>query len=311
MEREPRAEAFSDSIETILIPRTADLGAGLRVQRALPVAGRRMIGPFIFFDRLGPAQFEPGHGMDVRPHPHIGLATVTYLFSGELKHRDSLGYQQLIRSGEVNWMTAGRGIVHSERTPQERRDGSERLSAIQTWVALPRDQEETAPAFVHHDTGELPLLEGEGVRARLIAGELSGARSPVPAASPMFYADITLERGATFVLKPEYTERALFLIEGVIEVMREGRFGIGRMLAFRPGVTIELRASEEPARLMLLGGEPLDGARHIWWNFVSSSRERIRQAAADWRDARFSPVPDDNERIPLPETKHPPSVNYP
>lgn len=310
MEREPRAKAFSDNLETILIPRTADLGKGLRVQRALPAAGRRMVGPFIFFDRLGPVRFEPSQGLDVRPHPHIGLATVTYLFSGELMHRDSLGSQQPIRPGEVNWMTAGRGIVHSERTPPERRDGSE-LSGIQTWVALPRDQEESAPGFVHHGAGELPLLEDEGVRMRLIAGELSGARAPVPVTSPMFYADIALERGAAFVLRPEYAERALFLIEGVIEVMREGRFGIGRMLLFRPGATIELRASEEPARLVVLGGEPLDGTRHIWWNFVSSSRERIRQAAFDWRDGRFPTVPDDDEFIPLPETKYPPSVDYP
>ncbi|MDX9740672.1 MAG: pirin family protein [Gammaproteobacteria bacterium] len=311
MEREPRAEAFSNAIETILIPRTADLGEGLRVQRALPVAGRRMVGPFIFFDRLGPARFGPRQGMDVRPHPHIGLATVTYLFSGELMHRDSLGCAQVIRPGEVNWMTAGRGIVHSERTPPERRDGSELLSGIQTWVALPRDHEEAMPAFVHRGSGELPLLEDEGVHARLIAGELSGARSPVPAASPMFYADIALERGATFVLTPTYTERALFVIEGVIEVMRKGRFGIGRMLVFRPGGTIELRASEEPARLVLLGGEPLDGARHIWWNFVSSSRERIRQAAADWRDGRFPRVAGDDEFIPLPATKYPREVDYP
>jgi redox-sensitive bicupin YhaK (pirin superfamily) len=311
MDREPRAKAFSDSLETILIPRTADLGKGLRVQRALPAAGRRMVGPFIFFDRIGPTHFEPSQGLDVRPHPHIGLATVTYLFAGELMHRDSLGSRQVIRPGEVNWMTAGRGIVHSERTPLERREGGEPLSGIQTWVALPSDQEESAPGFVHHGAGALPLLQDKGVEARLIAGELSGARSPVPAASPMFYTDIVLERGASFVLGPEYAERAMFLIEGVVEVMREGRFGIGRMLVFRPGITIELRASEEPARLVLLGGEPLDGARHIWWNFVSSSRERIMQAAADWRDGRFPAVPYDKEFIPLPETKYPPNVDYP
>jgi hypothetical protein len=296
------------AMETLIVTRTRDLGDGFEVRRALPSARRRMVGPFIFLDQMGPAVFRSGHGLDVRPHPHIGLATVTYLFAGEILHRDSLGVVQPIRPGEVNWMTAGRGIVHSERTGPETRAAGGRLFGMQAWVALPKQYEETAPDFVHHASDTMPFLEGEGVRMHLIAGSLHGKRSPVRTFSDMFYADVALEAGAGFVLPAEHEERALYLAEGSVEI--DGiAFSAGELVVFRPGSEIDFRAPE-PARMMLLGGEPMDGPRHIFWNFVSSSQERLEAAKADWKARRFAQVPQETEFIPLPE-EPPAPVRYP
>jgi redox-sensitive bicupin YhaK (pirin superfamily) len=290
-------------VDLILLPRTTDLGGGFQVRRALPSAQRRMVGPFVFFDEMGPTLFGPGRGVDVRPHPHIGLATVTYLFGGELMHRDSLRNVQPIRPGEVNWMTAGRGIVHSERTPAQLRAAESRLFGIQVWVALPKQHEETEPSFTHVDAPALPSLEAEGARLRVIVGALQGARSPVPTYSEMFYVEAVLDPGARIVLPAEHVERAAYVVEGPVAVGNgappcEAR----RLLVFKPGADIVLTAQASPARLMLFGGEPMDGPRHLWWNFVSSSRDRIEQAKADWQAGRFAPVPDETEFIPLPDT---------
>lgn len=285
-------------LETVIVPRAHDLG-GFEVRRALPSARRRMVGPFIFWDQMGPAVLKPGAGVDVRPHPHIGLATLTYLFDGEIMHRDSLGSVQAIRPGEVNLMTAGRGIVHSERTALELRDHPNPLFGIQSWIALPAGLEETDPGFLHLSTVDLPVQEGEGVALRLIAGELHGVRSPLPTPHPMVYADVHLDAGATVTLPGLYAERAVHIAQGRIAVAGDV-FEAGRMLVFRPGDTPALRA-EAPSRLLILGGEPMDGPRHIWWNFVSSSRDRIEQAKADWKAGRFPAVPSESEFIPLPE----------
>jgi redox-sensitive bicupin YhaK (pirin superfamily) len=307
---EPPATA-AGRLETIIVPRTSDLGGGFEVRRALPSRQRRMVGPFIFFDQMGPIVFRAGTGLDVRPHPHIGLATVTYLFEGEILHRDSLGTVQPIQPGAVNWMTAGSGIVHSERTGPDARAQGGPLFGIQSWVALPQAHEETAPAFAHHDKNSLPVIEGDGARVRLIAGTLCGARAPVRTASAMVYADARLAPGARFVLGTEHEERAAYLIEGSVELPECGEpFVTGQLLIFRPGAEIVLTAAKTaPARLMLLGGAPMDGPRHIWWNFVSSSKERIEQAKADWKEGRFAPVPAETEFIPLPEQPSP--VRYP
>lgn len=294
-------------LETLIVASTRDLGDGFNVRRALPSARRRMVGPFIFFDQMGPAVFRSGHGLDVRPHPHIGLATVTYLFEGEILHRDSLGVVQPIRPGEVNWMTAGQGIVHSERTGPETRAAGGRLFGIQAWVALPKKDEETQPTFVHHASDTMPFIEGEGVRLHLIAGALYGKRSPVQTFSDMFYADAALEAGARLVLPASHEERGLYLVEGSVEI--DGIvFNPGELLVFRPGSEIGIRASGA-ARMMLLGGEPMDGKRYIFWNFVASSPERLEAAKADWRAGRFARVPQETEFIPLPED--PPPVRYP
>jgi redox-sensitive bicupin YhaK (pirin superfamily) len=288
------------TFEAIIVPRTWDLGDGFEVRRVLPSAERRTVGPFVFFDQLGPIVLRAGTGLDVRPHPHIGLATVTYLFEGEILHRDSLGTVQPIRPGEVNWMTAGRGIVHSERTPPELRSGGARLFGIQTWVGLPGGREEAEPAFAHHAEDALPLLDGDGMRVRVIAGTLYGARSPLALLSETFYADAALADGARLELPAEYEERAVYIAEGRIAIGAD-TFAAGRMLVFRQGDRVALRA-DGPARLLLLGGAPLDGPRHLWWNFVSSSPERIEQAKADWREGRFPQVPGESEFIPLPES---------
>jgi redox-sensitive bicupin YhaK (pirin superfamily) len=285
-------------IETVIVPRTRDLG-GFEVRRALPSARRRMVGPFVFLDQMGPATFRGGKGLDVRPHPHIGLATVTYLFDGAILHRDSLGTVQLIEPGAVNWMTAGRGIVHSERTPPEaRRDGGS-LSGIQTWVALPRAHEETEPSFAHTPAAALPTLDGGGVRIRVIAGTLHGARSPVRVFSETIYADAALAAGARLEIPAEQEERAAYVVEGAVEESGAS-FGAGQLLVLRPGAPVVLRAGSA-ARVLVLGGEPMDGPRHIWWNFVGSSAERIDRAADDWKAGRFAPVPGETERIPLPD----------
>src|SRR5437868_2836863 len=260
-------------IETIIVPRTRDLGGGFAVRRVLPSAERRTVGPFVFFDQMGPTVLPAGTGLDVRPHPHIGLATVTYLFDGEILHRDSLGTVQLIRPGAVNWMTAGRGIVHSERTPPQLRSGGARLFGIQTWVGLPKSNEEAEPSFAHHAEDALPMLDGEGRRARVIAGSLYGARSPLALFSETFYADAGLAAGARLEIPAEYEERAIYIAEGRIEIGGDG-FEEGRMLVLRRGDPVTL-ATAAPARVLLLGGAPLDGPRHLWWNFVSSSIERI------------------------------------
>jgi redox-sensitive bicupin YhaK (pirin superfamily) len=284
-------------IELVIEQRRRDLG-GFEVGRLLPFAARRMVGPFIFLDRMGPAGFAPGipRSVDVRPHPHIGLSTLTYLFEGEIMHRDSVGSEQAIVPGEVNWMVAGRGITHSERFERARREGG-RMDGLQAWVALPKEHEETEPAFFHHGVGELPEASESGVRRRLIAGEAFGARSPVKTHSPLFYVHSTLEAGARERLPSAYAERAAYVISGEVEA--DGRrFGEGQLLVFGAGdAAIEARTS---AALMLLGGEPV-GERFIEWNFVSSSKERLEQAKADWRAGRFKlPDLDDQEFIPLP-----------
>jgi redox-sensitive bicupin YhaK (pirin superfamily) len=286
-------------IETIIVPRTRDLGGGFEVRRVLPSGERRTVGPFVFFDQMGPTVLPAGAGLDVRPHPHIGLATVTYLFDGEILHRDSLGTVQPIRPGAVNWMTAGRGIVHSERTPSEHRAGGARLFGIQTWVGLPKHNEEAEPAFAHHPEDALPLLEGEGKRVRVIAGALYGARSPLALFSKTLYADAALAPGARLEIPAEYEDRAIYIAEGRIEIGGDS-FEEGRMLVFHRSDPVILTAAG-PARLLLLGGAPLDGPRHLWWNFVSSSTGRIGQAKADWREGRFPQVPGEAEFIPLPE----------
>jgi redox-sensitive bicupin YhaK (pirin superfamily) len=286
------------AVELAIPQRRRDLG-GFEVGRVLPFAQHRMVGPFIFFDHMGPADFPPGipKTMDVRPHPHIGLATLTYLFDGEIMHRDSVGSEQPIRPGEVNWMTAGRGITHSERFERARREGG-RLDGIQAWLALPREHEETAPAFSHHPEASLPEMSDKGARLRLIAGAALGASAPVPVHSPLFYVHCELAAGASAALDAQYPERAAYVASGKVEVA--GRpYESGQMLVFRPGATVVVRALA-PASLMLLGGEPV-GPRFIEWNFVSSSKERIEQAKADWRAGRMKlPDLDDGEFIPLP-----------
>lgn len=303
----PGDKLSCDAIETVIIPRARDLG-GFEVRRALPSAKRQMVGPFIFFDQMGPSEFLLGTGLDVRPHPHIGLSTVTYLFDGEVMHRDSLGTELPIRPGDLNWMTAGKGIVHSERTSQQLRTVGTKLFGIQSWVALTAADEETEPEFVHYDASELPILTGEGKTVHVIAGEVLGARSPVRTSSPMFYADVQLEAGASLPLDAVYDERAIYTVSGAIEIAGDS-FGAAQLLVFRPGDRIAVRAPE-PSRFMILGGEPMDGPRHIWWNFVSSRLDRIEQAKADWKAACFDTVPGETEYIPLPEPP-PPPVRYP
>jgi redox-sensitive bicupin YhaK (pirin superfamily) len=292
-------------IDLVIDQRRKDLG-GFEVGRVLPFAKRRMVGPFIFFDHMGPARFEAGFGreVDVRPHPHIGLSTLTYLFEGEITHRDSVGVTQDIRPGEVNWMTAGSGITHSERFEHLRAHGGT-MNGIQAWIALPTEDEETTPTFDHYGTDALPFYEGGGMTARLIAGEAFGARSAVNVHSPLFYVHWTLEAGAKAELPAQYPERAIYVAQGSVEV--EGRtYGEGRMLVFLPGQAITVQATT-PAILMALGGEPI-GPRFIEWNFVHSSKDRIEQAKADWRAGRMKlPDADHDEFIPLPEP--PPPAN--
>ena len=288
-----------DAIEMVIVPRSRDIG-DFEVRRALPSAKKRMVGPFIFFDQMGPAEFLVGRGMDVRPHPHIGLATVTYLFTGEIIHKDSLGNDLPIRPGAVNWMTAGSGIAHSERSDAGTRDTTRELFGIQSWVALPARSEEADPGFVHYGADEMPKITGEGKTVQLVAGEMFGKTSPVAAASPTLYADVLLEAGATLPLDPTYEERAIYTVSGEIGIAGD-RFAPGSLLVFKPGDRISVTATSD-ARFMVLGGEPMDGPRHIWWNFVSSSKDRIEQAKEDWKQGRFAKVPgDEAEFIPLPD----------
>lgn len=285
-------------IDQVIVPRARDIG-GFEVRRALPAAGKQMVGPFIFFDQMGPSEFLLGSGLDVRPHPHIGLSTVTYLFDGEIVHRDSLGTAIPIRPGALNLMTAGRGIVHSERTSPQMRTHPHTLYGIQAWAALPASHEEGDPGFVHHSADELPVIEDGGVSVRVIMGRAYGAASPVLFPHPSVYVHAELAAGATLPLDPDYDERAIYIVSGSIEIAGE-IFEAGRLLVFKPGDRISIKA-RTASRLMIVGGEPMDGPRHIWWNFVSSSKDRIAAAKADWAAGRFEPVPGDTaEFIPLP-----------
>jgi redox-sensitive bicupin YhaK (pirin superfamily) len=283
----------------VIVPRSVDLG-GFAVRRALPHVRRRMVGPFIFFDHFGPVEFRAGQGIDVRPHPHIGLATVSFLFDGEIMHRDSLGSAAAIHPGDVNLMTAGRGIVHSERTAPDHRAGGERLHGLQLWLAMPAADEEIAPTFAHHDQAELPVVAGDGKIVRVVIGSLYGKRSPVPTLSNTIFADAALTPGAVLPIDAETQERALYVVAGEIDIAGD-RFAAGRLLVLRPGDPMSVTAASE-ARVILVGGAAMDGPRHVWWNFVSSRKERIEQAKADWKLGRFDTVPgDEAEFIPLPE----------
>ena len=288
-----------EGIDTIIVPRSHDLGDGFVVRRALPSARRRMVGPFIFLDHLGPVVLQAGKGMDVRPHPHIGLATVTYLFDGEIVHRDSLGSALPIRPGELNWMTAGRGIAHSERSAADWRAHGGALAGLQLWVALPKAHEETAPAFDHYDSTSLPTIEDKGLTARIVAGSAYGRAAPVRTLSDTIFVDFMLAAGASAPIDAAHEERALYISSGAIEIAGD-RFEAGRLLILKPGSPVQVRAAEA-SRIALVGGETADGPRYIWWNFVSSRRERIEQAKADWAAGRFESVPGETEFIPLPE----------
>ena len=293
-----------DAIDTVIVPRARDLG-GFEVRRALPSTARQMVGPFIFFDQMGPAEFLTGSGIDVRPHPHIGLATVTYLYEGRIHHRDSLGYDTWIEPGAVNWMMAGHGITHSERTdgPMEGRPKS--MFGLQTWVALPQKYEDAPARFEHAPKDTLPMLEGEGKEVRLILGTAYGERAPVKVYSEMLYADALLQPGASLPLPNDHEDRGIYVLQGSVQVAGQD-FEAGRMLVFRPGDRISAKAGATGARLMLLGGATMDGPRHIWWNFVASSQDRIDAAkeawrASDWAHGRFQLPPGDNaEFIPAP-----------
>ncbi len=289
----------SDAVAHVIVPRTVDLG-DFQVHRALPSAQSRMVGPFIFFDHFGPAVFRSGSGIDVRPHPHIGLATVTYLLEGEIVHRDSLGTDMPIRPGAVNWMTAGRGIVHSERSGADWRAAGGPLHGLQLWVALPHAEEETAPAFAHTAASDLPELVQDGMTLRVIAGRLHGLRSPVATLWETIFAEMRLTAGTMAPIDPDHEERALFVLSGEIEVGGDTH-GPERLLVLRPGDRVTVRAVRD-AHIVLVGGAAMDGPRHIWWNFVSSRKERIEAAKADWKTGRFDVVPGDTaEFIPLPE----------
>lgn len=304
------AETGADAIETLIIPRSRDLG-GFEVRRALPAPKRQMVGPFIFFDQAGPAEFLTGAGVDVRPHPHIGLGTVTYLFRGDFHHRDSIGSDQIILPGELNWMVAGRGVTHSERTSARARTGPHSLFGIQTWVALPEEAEDNAPAFEHHGAKHLPVIEGDGVKLKLILGHAYGETAPATLYSETFYADVILQPGARFPLPDNHEDRGIYVLEGAVTVADQW-FEAGRMMVFRPGDRITVGAGEQGARLMILGGATLNGPRYVWWNFVASSRERIAAAREAWKTQTANgkewgaglfdlPADDRDEFIPLPD----------
>jgi redox-sensitive bicupin YhaK (pirin superfamily) len=294
-----------DAIETVIIPRARDLG-GFEVRRALPSAQRQMVGPFIFFDQMGPAEFLTGTGIDVRPHPHIGLGTVTYLMKGRLHHRDSLGTDAWIEPGAVNWMLAGQGITHSERTDGEARRAPLSMFGLQTWLALPKANEDDAAAFAHVPRATLPELEGEGKEVRLILGTAWGQTVPLEMPSEVFYADARLQPGAAIPLPDNHEDRGVYILDGSVSVGGQ-TFEAGRMLVFRPKDRVSVKAGDQGARIMLLGGATMDGPRFIWWNFVASSKERIDAAreawrAGDWQHGRFRlPPADDQEFIPAPD----------
>jgi redox-sensitive bicupin YhaK (pirin superfamily) len=290
---------MTSAIDLIISPRKRDIGS-LEVRRALPYAKRRTVGPFIFFDHMGPAKFEPGQGIDVRPHPHIGLATVTFLFDGEIHHRDSLGFHQAIQPGDVNWMTAGRGIVHSERTGPEARASGQTLHGIQTWIALPIEHEETEPAFYHHPKDTLPTIQRDGANLSLIAGNVHGETSPVKVFSPMFYLGGSLEAEADFAITDEHEERSVYVVDGTVSV--DGQtLEEGDMAVLLPGKSARVK-TDSGARIMLAGGAPLDGKRLIWWNLVASEQSLIDRAKREWKNGDFATVRDDeDEFIPLPK----------
>jgi redox-sensitive bicupin YhaK (pirin superfamily) len=288
---------MTDPIDLIIPAREGAVG-GFTVRRTLPNAKRRMVGPFTFFDHMGPADVAPGQDFDVRPHPHIGLATVTYLFAGEVVHRDSLGSLQKIKPGDINWMTAGRGIVHSERADPARRAEGGRLHGLQLWVALPTDHEETDPGFDHYPESVLPQIHQDGADLTVLAGQIAGAISPVKTLSELFYGHCVLSPGGRLELPPDLGERAAYVVEGAIDI--GGRtVNPGEMAVLTDGVPATVTASAA-ARIMVLGGAPLDGPRHVCWNFVSSSKDRIGEAKADWAAGRFAPIPDDDDVMPLP-----------
>lgn len=293
-------DAFAcDAIENLIIPRSSDIG-GFEVRRALPTRQRRLVGPFIFFDRMGPAILKAGEALDVKPHPHIGLSTVTYLFDGEIKHRDSLGTELVIRPGDVNLMTAGRGIVHSERTPENLRGHPLSMSGLQTWLALPDDKEEIDPAFAHTAKENMPIIDLAGVTGRVVMGALDGISSPVETFTDTLYVDLALAAGRRFPFSAAHEERAIYILSGSLIVAGD-RFAADQLLVFRPGDEITLEGGPEGCHLMLFGGAALNSKRYIWWNFVSSSKERIEQAKEEWRTARFDIVPGDEEEfVPLP-----------
>ena len=294
-----------DSIETVIVPRARELG-GFEVRRALPSPKRQMVGPFIFFDQFGPVEFLSGQGIDVRPHPHIGLATVTYLHKGKIHHRDSIGTDQWIEAGAVNLMVAGEGITHSERIDGQARQEPMSMFGIQSWLALPKDKEDDPATFLNAAPEALPELESEGKVVRLILGEAYGERAPVETPSEMFYLDAVLQPGAAIPLPDNHEDRGVYVLEGEIEVAGQS-FASGRMMVFRPGDRVSLKAGRTGARLMILGGATMDGPRYLWWNFVASSQERIEAAkeawrAGDWEHGRFQlPVDDNAEFIPLPD----------
>jgi redox-sensitive bicupin YhaK (pirin superfamily) len=298
-------EVGLDAIDTLIIPRSRDLG-GFEVRRALPAPKRQMVGPFIFFDQVGPAEFLTGQGIDVRPHPHIGLGTVTYLYRGDFHHRDSTGADQIIRPGELNWMVAGRGVSHSERTTAAGRSGPQSLLGIQTWVALPESHEDMAPTFEHHDEKALPIIQDRGVTVRLILGNAYGKTAPATMFTDTFYADVALEAGARLPMPDDHEDRGIYIVEGSISIAGQD-FEAPQMMVFRPGDRITVIAGSRGARLMILGGATLSGPRYIWWNFVASSKERIEEAKAEWRaenwgEGRFDlPIDDRDEHIPLPD----------
>jgi redox-sensitive bicupin YhaK (pirin superfamily) len=288
----------ADAIDTVIIPRLRDIGA-FEVRRALPAAQRQMVGPFIFLDQFGPAEIISGEQFDVRPHPHIGLATVTYLYDGKIIHRDSVGSEQSIEPGDVNWMTAGKGIAHSERSPVESHGKLVNSYGFQTWVALPKAHEEAPPTFFHHGGDSLPVISGDGAEVRLVVGSLYGGKAPVATFTEMFFADVKLAAGAALPIDATHEERGAYLTEGIVEIGGDV-FEPGRLIVFKPGDAHVVKA-RTAARLILLGGEPMDGHRHIWWNFVSSSKERIEQAKQDWAAGRFDKVfGDEKDFIPLP-----------
>ncbi len=293
-------DAFAcDAIENLIIPRTSDIG-GFSVRRALPSRQRRLVGPFIFFDRMGPALLRADQTLDVKPHPHIGLSTVTYLFDGQIKHRDSLGTELVIEPGDVNLMTAGRGIVHSERTPENLRGQPHSVSGLQTWLALPADREETDPVFAHTGRDAMPLIEEEGVKGRVVIGAFEGLTSPVPTFTDTLYVDLQLEAGRRCPFSAAHEERAIYILSGELIVAGD-HFAQDQLLVFRPGDPITLEGGPRGCHLMLVGGAALNSRRYIWWNFVSSSKERIEKAKEEWRTGRFDIVPGDEEEfVPLP-----------